>query len=141
LLSYHHYTTNAVDWVVQRSNHHAVLSLATTSPDLLVPMPRYGSPPVVPRLAPSSTAPYTVPRPKGLVYRHSGCWPFVNVMPQDVTVYHHARRSSLMSWGMFRAMWAGPGQDILVTAALVSLACKSRKLIRDVAVMTRSWVT
>jgi hypothetical protein len=31
MLSCHHYTTNVVDCVVQRSNHHAVLSLATTA--------------------------------------------------------------------------------------------------------------
>jgi hypothetical protein len=47
------YTTNAVDWVVRCSNHCTILSSATTSPDLPVPAPRHGSPPVaVPRLAP-----------------------------------------------------------------------------------------
>jgi hypothetical protein len=76
------FTTNAVDWVVWRSNHRAVPSSATTGPDLPVPTPRHGSPPTVPRLAPSSTAPCTVPRPEGPVYRHRGRWPF-NVVPQD----------------------------------------------------------
>jgi hypothetical protein len=76
------FTTNAVDWVVRRSNHRAILSSATTSPDLPVPAPRHGSLPAVPRLAPSGTAPCTVPRPKGPVYRLRGRWPF-NVVPQD----------------------------------------------------------
>jgi hypothetical protein len=97
------YTTNTVDWVVRRSNHCAVLSSATTGPDLPVPAPRHGSPPAVPRLAPSGTAPHTVPRPKGPVYCHRGHWPFVYVMPQDIAVYHHAGRSSLTSWETF---WA-----------------------------------
>jgi hypothetical protein len=51
------FTTNAVDWVVRRSNHRAVLSSATTGPDLPVPAPRHGSPPAVPGLAPSGIAP------------------------------------------------------------------------------------
>jgi hypothetical protein len=97
------YTTNAVDWVVWRSSHCAVLSSVTTGPDLPVPAPRHDSPPIVPRLAPSDTAPCVVPRPKGPVYRLRGRWPFVYVMPQDVAVYHHAGRSSLTSWGTFRA--------------------------------------
>jgi hypothetical protein len=86
------YTTNVVDWVVWRSNYHAVLSLATTGLDLLVPAPRHGSLPAVPRLVPSGTAPCMVPRPKGPVYRHRGC-------------------SSLMSWGMlqFNVMGDVPG--------------------------------
>jgi hypothetical protein len=76
------FTTNAVDWVVRRSNHRAIPSLATTGPALPVPAPRHGSPPAVPRLAPSGTAPCMVPRPKGPVYRLRGRWPF-NVIPQD----------------------------------------------------------
>jgi hypothetical protein len=54
-------------------------------------------------------------------------------MPQDVAVYCHAGRSSLTSWGTFRATWAVPGRDILVAAALASLARESRELIRDVS--------
>jgi hypothetical protein len=127
------YTTNAVDWVVQRSNHHAVPSLATTGPDLPVPAPRHGSPPAVPRLVPSGTAPCTVPRPKGPVYQLRGHWPFVDVMPQDVAVYCHAGRSSLTSWGTFRAAQAVPGWDILVAAALAFLARKSRELVHDIS--------
>jgi hypothetical protein len=95
------FTTNAVDWVVRRSNHRAVPSSATTGLDLPVPAPRHGSPPAVPRLAPSGTTPRTVPRPKGPVYRLRGHWPF-NVIPQDIAVYRHAGRSSLMSWGTFQ---------------------------------------
>jgi hypothetical protein len=127
------YTTNMVDWVVRRSNHHAVLSSATTGPDLPVPTPRHGSPPAVPRLVPSSTTPCTVSRPKVPVYCHGGCWPFVYIMPQDVAVYHHAGHSSLTSWGTFWAARAMPGQDVLIAAAPASLACKSRKLICDVS--------
>jgi hypothetical protein len=126
------YTTNAVDWVVRRSNHCAVLSLATTSPDLLVPMPRHGSLPTVPRLAPSSTTPCMVPRPKGPVYQLRGRWPFVYIMPQDVAVYRHAGCSSLTLWGTFRAAQAVPGRDVLITAVLASFACELRKLIHDV---------
>jgi hypothetical protein len=122
-----------VDWVVWHSNHRTVLSSATTGLDLPVPVPRHGSLPVVPRLAPSGTAPCTVPRPKGLVYQLRGCWPFVYVMPQDVAVYHHAGHSSLTLWGTFWATWAVPGQDVLVTAALASLARESCKLIHDVS--------
>jgi hypothetical protein len=133
LSSCHHYTTNMVDWVVQCSNHHAILSLATTGLDLLVPTPRHGSPPVVPRLAPSSITLCIVPRPKVPVYRHRGCWPFVYVMPQDVAVYHHAGCSSLTSWGMFQAAQAMLGWDVLIIATLASLACKSCKLIHDVS--------
>jgi hypothetical protein len=114
------YTTNMVDWVVQHPNHRAIPSLATTSLDLLVPAPRHGSPPAV-------------PRPKVPVYRHGGCWPFVYIMPQDVAVYHHAGRTSLMSWGTFRAAQAVLGQDVLIAAALAFLACESRKLICDVS--------
>jgi hypothetical protein len=123
------YTTNAVDWVVRHSNHHAVPSSATTGLDLPVPAPRHGSPPAVPRLAPSGTAPCTVPRPKGPVYRLRGHWPFVYVMPQDVAVYHHAGWSSLTLWGTFRATWVMPGQDVLIAAFL---AHESRELICDV---------
>jgi hypothetical protein len=115
------FTTNAVDWVVWHSNHHAIPSSATTSPDLPV------------RLAPSGTALRTVPRPKGPVYQLRGCWPFVDVMPQDVTVYRHAGRSSLTSWGTFRAAWTVPGWDVLVAAALAFLARESRELVRDVS--------
>jgi hypothetical protein len=127
------YTTNVVDWVVWHSNHRTVLSLATTGLDLPVPTPRHGSPPAVPRLAPSSTVPYTVPRPKGPVYCHRGHWPFVYVMPQDIAVYHHAGHSSLMSWGTFRAARTVLGQDVLIAAALASLARESCKLIHDVS--------
>ena len=127
------FTTNAVDWVVRRSNHRAVPSSATTGLNLPVPAPRHGSPPAVPRFAPSGTAPCTVPRPKGPVYRLRGRWPFVYIMPQDVAVYHHAGHSSLTSWGMFQATWAMLGQDILVAAALASLAHESHKLICDVS--------
>jgi hypothetical protein len=76
---------------------------------------------------------HTAPRPKGPVYRLRGRWPFVYVMPQDVAVYHHAGRSSLMSWGTFRAARAVPGRDVLITAALAFLAHESRKLVRDVS--------
>jgi hypothetical protein len=128
-----YFTTNAVDWVVRRSNHRAVPSSATTGPDLPVPAPRHVSPPAVPRLAPSGTAPRTVPRPKGPVYRHRGRWPFVYVMPQDVAVYRHAGRSSLTSWWTFRAVQTVPDQDVLVAAALASRARESRELVRDVS--------
>jgi hypothetical protein len=127
------YTTNMVDWVVRRSSHCAIPSSATTGPDLPVPAPRHGSPPVVPRLAPSGTASHTVPRPKGPVYQLRGRWPFVYVMPQDVAVYHHAGRSSLTSWGMFRAAPAMPVRGVLVAAVLACLARESRELIRDVS--------
>jgi hypothetical protein len=125
-------TTNTVDWVVRRSNHRAVLSLATTGLDLPVPAPEHGSPPAVPRLVPSGTAPCMVPRPKGPVYQLRGCWPFVYVMPQDVAVYRHAGRSSLLSWGTFRAAWTMPDRDVLIAAACVCLARESCKLVRDV---------
>jgi hypothetical protein len=128
-----HYTTNVVDWVVRRSSHCAVPSSATTGPDLPVPAPRHSSPPAVPRLAPSSTASHMVPRPKGLVYQLRGRWPFVYVMPQDVAVYHHAGRSSLMSWGTFRAVQAMPDQDVLVAVILAFLARESHELIHDVS--------
>jgi hypothetical protein len=114
------YTTNTVDWVVQCPNHHTILSLATTGPDLLVPAPRHGSLPAV-------------PRSKCPVYRHGGHWPFVYVMPQDIAVYRHAGHSSLTSWGTFRAAQAVPGQDILVIVAPASLAHESRELICDVS--------
>jgi hypothetical protein len=127
------FTTNAVDWVVQRSSHRAALSSATTGPSLPVPVPRHGSPPAVPRFAPSGTAPCTVPRPKGPVYQRRGRWPFVYVMPQDVAVYHHARHSSLTLWGTFRAAWTMPDWDVLVAAALACLAHELRELVRDVA--------
>jgi hypothetical protein len=126
------YTTNAVDWVVQRPNHRAILSLTTAGPDLPVPAPRHGSLPAVPRLVPSGTAPCTVSRSKGPVYRLRGCWPFVYVMPQDVAVYRHAGRSSLTSWGTFRAAQVVLGRDVLITAVLASFACESHELIRDV---------
>jgi hypothetical protein len=74
-----------------------------------------------------------VPRPKGPVYRHRGRWPFVYVMPQDVTVYCHAGHSSLTTWATFRAAQTVPGQDVLVTAALASLARKSHELVCDVS--------
>jgi hypothetical protein len=127
------FTTNAVDWVVQRSNHRAVPSSATTGPDLPVPAPRHGSPPAVPRLAPSGTMSYAVPRPKGLVYRLRGHWPFVYVMPQDIAVYRHAGRSSLTSWGTFQATRTMPDRDVLVAVALASFACESRELVCDVS--------
>jgi hypothetical protein len=127
------YTTDVVDWVVWRPNHRAVLSSATTGPDLPVPTPRHSSPPAVPRLAPSGTAPCTVPRPKGPVYRLRGHWPFVYVMPQDVAVYRRAGRSSLTSWGTFRAARAVPGRDVLVTAILAFFAHESCELVRDVS--------
>jgi hypothetical protein len=77
---------------------------------------------------------YTVPRPKGPVYRLRGRWPFIYVMPQDATVYRHAGRSSLTSWGMFRAARAMPGRDVLVAAALIAcLARESRELIHDIS--------
>jgi hypothetical protein len=75
----------------------------------------------------------TVPRPKGPVYQLRGHWPFVYVMPQDTTVYRHAGRSSLMSWGTFQAAWAVPGRSILATAVLTSFAHKSRELVHDVS--------
>jgi hypothetical protein len=75
----------------------------------------------------------TVPRPKGPVYRLRGRWPFVDVMPQDVAVYRHAGRSSLTSWGTFRATRAVPGRDVLVAAALASFARELRELVRDVS--------
>jgi hypothetical protein len=127
------FTTNVVDWVVRRSNHRAVPSSATTSPDLPVPAPRHGSPPGVPRFVPSGTASSMVPRPKGPVYQLRGCWPFVYVMPQDVAVYRRAGRSSLTSWGTFRAAWAVPGRDVLVAVALASCARESHELVRDVS--------
>jgi hypothetical protein len=127
------FTTNTVDWVVWRSNHRAVPSLATTGLALPIPVPRHGSPPTVPRLAPSGTAPCMVPRPKGPVYRLRGCWPFVYVMPQDIAVYRHAGHSSLMSWGTFQAARSVPGRDALVAVALVCLAHESRELVRDVS--------
>jgi hypothetical protein len=127
------FTTNAVDWVVRHSNHRAVPSLATIGPDLPVPAPRHGSPPAVPRFVPSDTALHTVPRPKGPVYRLRGRWPFVYVMPQDVAVYCHAGRSSLTSWGTFRAMRSVPGRDVLIAATLACLARKSRELVCDVS--------
>jgi hypothetical protein len=127
------FTTNAVDWVVRRSSHRAVLSSATTGPSLPVPAPRHGSPPAVPRFAPSGTAPCTVPRPKGPVYQRRGRWPFVYVMPQDIAVYRHAGCSSLTSWGMFRATQTVPDRDVLVAVALACLARESRELVRDVA--------
>jgi hypothetical protein len=126
-------TTNAVDWVVWRSNHHAVLSLATTSPDLPVPAPRHGSPPAVPRLAPPGTASYMVSRPKVPVYCHGGCWPFVYIMPQDIAVYRHAGHSSLTLWGTFWATQSVSGWDIFIAAALASFAHKLHKLIHDVS--------
>jgi hypothetical protein len=116
----------------RRSNHRTVLSSATTGLDLLVPVPRHGSPPMVPRLAPSGTVPCMVPRPKGPVYQLRGHWPFVYIMPQDIAVYHHAGHSSLTSWGMFWATWAMPGWDVLIAAALAFLAHKSCELICDV---------
>jgi hypothetical protein len=58
---------------------------------------------------------------------------FVYVMSQDVAVYCHAGRSSLTLWGMFWAAWAVPGQDVLIAAALASLAHESHKLIHDVS--------
>jgi hypothetical protein len=100
---------------------------------LPVPAPRHGSLPAVPRPAPSGTAPCTVPRPKGPVYRLRGRWPFVYVMPQDVAVYRHAGHSSLTSWGTFQAAQTVPGQDVLVTVVLVFLAHESHELIRDVS--------
>jgi hypothetical protein len=127
------YTTNMVDWVVWCSNHRAILSSAITGPDLPVPTPRHGSLPAVPRLAPSSTMPCMVPRPKGPVYCHRGHWPFVYIMPQDIAVYHHAGCSSLTSWGMFWATWVVPGQDVLITAVLASLARELCELICDVS--------
>jgi hypothetical protein len=127
------YTTNAVDWVVRCSSHHAVPSSAITGPDLPVPALRHSSPPTVPRLAPSGTASHMVPRPKGPVYQLRGRWPFVYVMPQDVAVYHHAGRSSLMSWGTFRATPAVSVWDVFVAAVLAFLACESHELIRDVS--------
>jgi hypothetical protein len=134
IFNYACYTTNVVDWVVRRPNHRAIPSLATTGPDVPVPAPRHGSPPAVPRLAPSGTTPCTVPRPKGPVYRLRGHWPFVDIMPQDVAVYRHAGRSSLTSWGTFRATQAMPGQDVLVAAAILALlTCELRKLVRDVS--------
>jgi hypothetical protein len=85
----------------------------------------------------SGTVSHTVPRPKGPVYRLRGCWPFVYVMPQDVAVYRHAGRSSLTSWGTFRATRSVPVQDVLATAVPVAvlafLACESRELVRDVS--------
>jgi hypothetical protein len=117
---------------VRHPNHCAILSLATTSPDLPVPAPRHGSPPAVPRLAPSGTAPCMVPRSKGPVYRLRGCWPFVYVMPQDVAVYRHAGCSGLTSWGTFRAARAVPGWDVLIATVLASFAHESCELICDV---------
>jgi hypothetical protein len=80
--------------------------------------------------SPSGTAPCTVPRPKGPVYRLRGHWPFVYVMPQDVAVYRHAGRSSLTSWWTFQAARAVPGRDVLVA---IALARESRELVRDVS--------
>jgi hypothetical protein len=54
-------------------------------------------------------------------------------MPQDVAVYRHAGRSSLTSWGTFRAAWAVPGRDVLVAAALAFPARKLHELIRNVS--------
>jgi hypothetical protein len=55
-------------------------------------------------------------------------------MPQDVAVYRHAGRSSLTSWGTFRAAQAVPGRDVLVAVvALASLARESHELVRDVS--------
>jgi hypothetical protein len=52
----------------------------------------------------------------------------------DVTVYRHAGRSSLTSWGMFRAMRSMPLRDVLVAAvALACLAHESRELVHDVS--------
>jgi hypothetical protein len=94
---------------------------------------RHDSPPAVPRHAPSGTASHTVPRPKGPVYRLRGRWPFVYVMPQDVAVYRHAGRSSLTSWGTFRAARSVLVRDVLVVTALASLARESRELVHDVS--------
>jgi hypothetical protein len=126
------FTTNAVDWVVRCSNHRAVPSSATTGPDLPVPAPRHGSPPAVPRLAPFGTAPCTVPRPKGPVYRLRGRWPF-NVVPQDKVQFNVMPDvSSLTSWGTFRAARSVPGRDVLIAVVLAFCARESRKLVRDV---------
>jgi hypothetical protein len=58
-LDHCHYViiTPPTQWTefVQHSNHHAVLSLATTSPDLLIPTSRHSSLPTVPRFAPFSS--------------------------------------------------------------------------------------
>jgi hypothetical protein len=54
-------------------------------------------------------------------------------MPQDVAVYCHAGRSSLTSWGTFRATQAVLNRDVLVTVALASLARESHELICDVS--------
>jgi hypothetical protein len=118
---------------MRRSNHCAILSLATTGLDLPVPAPGHGSPPVVPRLAPSGTVPCTVPRPKGPVYCHRGCWPFVYIMPQDVAVYCHAGWSSLTSWGTFQATQTVLGRDVLIAAALAPFAHELCELICDVS--------
>jgi hypothetical protein len=126
------FTTNAVDWVVRHSNHRAVPSSATTGPAFQSPrlgmaarLRFQGLPLPALRLC-------TVPRPKGPVYRLRGRWPF-NVIPQDIAVYRHAGRSSLMSWGTFRATQAVSGRDVLIAAILALLARKSRKLVRDVS--------
>jgi hypothetical protein len=47
--------------------------------------------------------------------------------------YRCAGRSSLMSWGTFRAAWSMPVQDVLVAAAIALLARESRELVRDVS--------
>jgi hypothetical protein len=61
-------------------------------------------------------------------------------MPQDVAVYRHAGRSSLTSWGTFRAAQAVPGQDVLVAVILAFSACESCELIRDVSHLRRTSV-
>jgi hypothetical protein len=76
---------------------------------------------------------HTVPRPKGPVYRLRGHWPFVYIMPQDVAVYRHAGRSSLMLWGMFQAAPAVLVWDVFVAAVPAFLARESRKLVCDVS--------
>jgi hypothetical protein len=107
---------------------------------LPVPAPRHGSPPAVPRFVPSGTASYTVPRPKGPVYRLRGRWPFVYIMPQDVAVYHHAGHPSLTSWWTSRAAQAVPVRDVLVAAVLAFPACKARELIHDISYHGRTSV-
>jgi hypothetical protein len=54
-------------------------------------------------------------------------------MPQDVAVYRHAGRFSLMLWGTFRAAPVMLVRDVFVAAVLAFFACESRELIRDVS--------
>jgi hypothetical protein len=127
------FTTNAVDWVVRRSNHRAVPSSATTGPDLLVPAPRHGNLFAVPRLAPSGTAStrFQGPRAQFIDLEVVGLLSTSCHRTLQFTVMLDV--SSLTSWWTFRAVRTVPGRDVLVAVALASCARESRELVRDVS--------